>query len=166
MFDTQDLKWMSEAIRMAQRAECEGEVPVGAVLVKDGVIIGNGWNRNIASNDPSQHAEISALQEAGKALENYRLPGCTLYVTLEPCIMCAGAMIHARIERLVFGATDPKTGAAGGCFDLLEDSRHNHRVKVDGNCLGPECSTMLKSFFKKRRESADMENKGTKGESS
>lgn len=142
---------MAHALQLAARAEREGEVPVGAVLVSDGAVIGEGWNRNLALNDPSAHAEIMALRDAGQHCGNHRLPGATLYVTLEPCIMCAGAMIHARIERLVFGAFDPKTGAAGGCFDILGDERHNHRVAVTGGCEEQACSEILKAFFRARR---------------
>ena len=148
-----DTFWMSEALSLAQRAHDEGEVPVGAVVVRDGQVIGRGWNRNIDLNDPSAHAEIMAMREAGAAIGNYRLSGCSLYVTLEPCPMCAGAMIHARLERIVYGASDPKTGAAGGKFDLLRDPAHNHAPAVEGGCLANECSARLKSFFRERRKS-------------
>jgi len=137
---------------LAERADAEGEVPVGAVLVHQGRLVGEGWNRTIGLNDPSAHAEIMALRSAGQTLNNYRLPGCALYVTLEPCCMCTGAMIHARIERLVFGAADPKTGAAGGRFQLLADERHNHRIGISGGCLGARCSTQLQDFFRLRRK--------------
>lgn len=146
-----DRAWMAHALEMAQRAEARGEVPVGAVLVVGGQIVARGHNRNITDCDPSAHAEMIALREAGRTLGNHRLPGATLYVTLEPCVMCAGAMIHARIERLVFGAHDPKTGAAGGRFDILADERHNHRVAVMGGCEERACAEMLKSFFRSRR---------------
>ena len=149
--DTQDRHWMAEAQALASQAGLEGEVPIGAVIVHEGEIVGRGWNRNIGLNDPSAHAEIMAMRDAGKTLSNHRLPGCSLYVTLEPCAMCAGAMIHARLARVVFGADDPKTGAAGGVFDLLGDPSHNHRVEVTGGCLAEECSAMLKDFFKRRR---------------
>jgi len=142
---------MSEALRLARRAAEEGEVPIGAVIVRDGEIVGRGWNRNIGLNDPSAHAEIMALREAGVEAGNHRLPGCELYVTLEPCPMCAGAMIHARLARVIYGADDPKTGAAGGVFDLLEHPAHNHRLEVTGGCLAEECSLLLRAFFKKRR---------------
>ncbi len=142
---------MRAALELATRAEAEGEVPVGAVVVKDGEIIGRGWNRTIGDSDPTAHAEIIALREAGRALANYRLTGCELYVTLEPCPMCAGAMVHARLGRLVYGATDPKTGAAGSVFDLLPGNAHNHRVAVAGGCLGDECGNQLRAFFRARR---------------
>jgi tRNA(adenine34) deaminase len=147
----QDKGWMKEALLLARRAEAEGEVPVGAIVVREGKVLGRGWNRNIGLNDPSAHAEIIAMREAGKAIGNYRLVDCCLYVTLEPCPMCAGAMIHARLKRIVYGATDPKTGAAGGKFDLLTDSGHNHTVVADGGCLAQECSGLLKDFFRHRR---------------
>jgi tRNA(adenine34) deaminase len=146
-----DRAWMRHALDLANRAGEEGEVPVGAVIVKEGQWVGEGWNRTISLNDPSAHAEILALRDAGERLANYRLPGCSLYVTLEPCIMCAGAMIHARLERLVFGAPDPKTGAAGGRFDLLLNPDHNHRVQVVGGCLAAECGGLLQNFFRARR---------------
>jgi len=152
VFDPRDHAWMREALQLAERAGDEGEVPVGAVIVKDGKIIGRGWNRNIGLNDPSAHAEIMAMREAGTMMANYRLTGCSLYVTLEPCPMCAGAMIHARLERIIYGANDPKTGAAGGKFDLLLDPAHNHAPAVAGGCLADECSTRLKSFFRERRK--------------
>lgn len=142
---------MAEAMKLAVRAASEEEVPVGAVVVKEGIIIGRGWNRNIALNDPSAHAEILAMREAGIHLGNHRLSDCTLYVTLEPCPMCAGTMIHARLGRVVFGASDPKTGAAGGKFDLLDHPAHNHFISISGGCLAEESSTMLKEFFRQRR---------------
>jgi len=151
VFDTEDRQWMAEAIDLARQAAAEGEVPVGAVVVKDSDIIGRGWNQNIGLNDPTAHAEIMAMRDAGNKLANYRLPGCTLYVTLEPCMMCAGAMIHARLERIVFAASDPKTGAAGGKFDLLSNPAHNHAPVVNGGCLAEECSALLKDFFRQRR---------------
>jgi tRNA(adenine34) deaminase len=151
-FDEQDHAWMGEALQLAKRAEAEGEVPIGAVVVHEDRIVGRGWNRNIGLNDPSAHAEILALGEAGKALGNHRLVNCSLYVTLEPCPMCAGAMIHARLERVIYGASDPKTGAAGGKFDLLLDPAHNHAPAVEGGCLAGECSDLLKTFFRVRRK--------------
>ena len=142
---------MAEALALARQAGREGEVPIGAIIVKDGEIVGSGWNRNIGLNDPSAHAEIMAMRDAGKRLGNHRLPGCSLYVTLEPCPMCAGAMIHSRLARVVYGADDPKTGAAGGVFNLLNHPAHNHTVSVSGACLADECSALLKDFFRKRR---------------
>jgi tRNA(adenine34) deaminase len=142
---------MLRALELARRAESEGEVPVGAVVVLDDVVVGEGWNRTIGLCDPSAHAEILALREAGAKLDNYRLPGCVLYVTLEPCCMCAGAMIHARLSRVVYGAADPKTGAAGGRFDLLDNPAHNHHTQVSGGCMAEECGAMLLAFFKGRR---------------
>ena len=142
---------MQCALRLAQRAEQAEEVPVGAVVVHGGTVVGEGWNRTIALNDPSAHAEILALRAAGRRLGNYRLPGCVLYVTLEPCCMCAGAMIHARLSRVVYGAADPKTGAAGGRFDLLASPLHNHRVDIEGGCLAAECGLLLRAFFRDRR---------------
>ncbi len=150
-FDAADAAFMAEALDLAGRAEQEGEVPVGAVLVRDGEVIGRGWNQTIGNADPSAHAEIQALREAGQAAGNYRLTGSTLYVTLEPCPMCAGAMVHARVGRLVFGAYDPKTGAAGSVFDLLPGQQHNHQVQVDGGCLAEDCGERLRAFFRARR---------------
>lgn len=143
---------MGYAISLARKAESEGEVPVGAVVVCDEEVAGEGWNRTIALNDPSAHAEILALRKAGELLGNYRMPDCTLYVTLEPCCMCAGAMVHARLKRVVFGATDPKTGAAGGVFDVLTDSRHNQVPVVSGGCLAEECGKQLQTFFRAKRQ--------------
>ncbi len=151
-FSESELTFMREAQVLAERARTEGEVPVGAVVVKEGIVIGRGWNRTIGDADPSGHAEIIALREAGRAMGNYRLTGCELYVTLEPCPMCAGAMVHARIGRLVYGAADPKTGAAGSVFDLLPGTRHNHRVAVAGGCLAQESAERLRAFFRERRK--------------
>ena len=145
--------WMQQAMALAARAEMLGEVPVGALLVHDGKVIGEGWNRSISDHDPSAHAEIVAIREAGKRMDNYRLPGSTLYVTLEPCAMCVGAMIHARIERLVYAATDPKTGALGGAFSLPGLHAHNHELDVRGGVLAEEAGEMLRSFFRQRRKS-------------
>ncbi len=136
---------------LATAAEADGEVPVGAVIVRDGEILGEGWNRTILENDPAAHAEIVALRNAGRRCENYRLPGCSLYVTLEPCCMCAGAIIHARLDRVIFGASDPKTGAAGGVFQLLSDPRHNQVPEVSGGCLATDCGEQLRRFFRRRR---------------
>ena len=148
-----DERWMHHALALAQRAEHEDdEIPVGAVLVSaDGDILGEGWNRNITERDPTAHAEIVAMRSAGAKLGNHRLLGSTLYVTLEPCAMCAMAMVHARISRLVFGANDPKTGAAGSVFDLLADPRHNHRVEVQGGVLADEAGARLSNYFRRKR---------------
>jgi tRNA(adenine34) deaminase len=143
--------WMEHALSLAERAGGEGEVPVGAVLVRDGVLLGEGWNRPVAQHDPTAHAEIMALRNAGLKAGNYRLPGSILYVTLEPCVMCAGAMLHARVEKLVFGAFDPKTGAAGSVFDLLNDTRHYHQVQFEGGVLQARCAGQLQAFFRQRR---------------
>ncbi len=149
--DARDEHWMREALALAKQASEQGEVPVGAVVVCDDEVVGRGFNATIMDHDPSAHAEIRALRDAGRRQGNYRLPGCTLYVTLEPCVMCAGAMVHARIERLVFGAFDPKTGAAGSVFDLLPGTQHNHQVSVDGGCLAEEAGALLRDFFRARR---------------
>jgi tRNA(adenine34) deaminase len=146
-----DQAWMRRALDLAAAAEAEGEVPVGALLVLDGEVVGEGWNGPIAAHDATAHAEIRAIRAAGQRLANYRLGGCTLYVTLEPCVMCVGAMVHARISRLVFGAHDPKTGAIGSRFDLLSGDRHNHRIEVVGGVLAEECGELLRSFFRGRR---------------
>ncbi len=150
----QDNQWMLHALTLAAKAGAQGEVPVGAVLVRDGEVLGEGWNQPITLNDPSAHAEMLALRAAGQAVGNYRLPNTTLYVTLEPCPMCVGAMIHARVERVVFGAFDPKTGAAGSAFDLLTDERHNHRITVQGGVLAESCAETLRDFFRTRRQAA------------
>lgn len=148
-----DARWMRHALVLAERAQREDdEIPVGAVVVDaEGNIVGEGWNRNIAECDPSAHAEIMALRRAGATLRNHRLIGCTLYVTLEPCAMCAMAMVHARVARVVFGAFDPKTGAAGSVFDLLADPRHNHRVQVSGGVLADVAGPMLTAYFRAKR---------------
>ncbi|MBK1647562.1 tRNA adenosine(34) deaminase TadA [Rhabdochromatium marinum] len=145
---------MQQALALAKRAACEGEVPVGAVLVRDGVLIGAGWNRPLATHDPSAHAEILALRDAGQRLGNYRLPASRLYVTLEPCVMCAGAMIHARVETVIFGTLDPKAGACGSVFDLLPaDGRFNHHTQCRGPILATACGELLREFFRNRRAS-------------
>ncbi len=147
-----DAYWMRRALALAERArDREDEVPVGAVLVLDGEKLAEGWNRNIGAHDPTAHAEIVALRRAGKKLGNYRLPGATLYVTLEPCAMCAMAMIHARLARVVYAASDPKTGAAGSVFDILVSDRHNHRIAVEGGVLAEEASEMLRAYFRAKR---------------
>ena len=149
---TDDIRFMRRALALARHAEAAGEVPVGAVVVQDGEVIGEGWNQPIRSNDPSAHAEMVALRAAATRNKNYRLPGTTLYVTLEPCVMCAGAIVHARIARVVYGATDPKAGAAGSVFQLLNSPALNHRAEVSGGVLGEESSELLKAFFQSRRD--------------
>jgi tRNA(Arg) A34 adenosine deaminase TadA len=154
-----DIHWMRHALALAERAEREDdEIPVGAVLVDaDGQAIGEGWNRNIVEHDPTAHAEIMALRAGGRHLRNHRLTGCTLYVTLEPCAMCAMALVHARIARLVYGASDPKTGAAGSVFDLIVDPRHNHRIEVVGGVLADEAGPRLSNYFRRKRGKPPLE---------
>ena len=147
----EDQKWMREALLLARRAEAAGEVPVGAVLVKDGVLVGSGWNQPISAHDPTAHAEVMAMRAGAQKFGNYRLTGTTLYATLEPCAMCAGALVHARVARLVYGAGDPKTGAAGSVFDLTRTDKLNHRLEVEGGVLAEECGTLLRTFFASRR---------------
>ena len=153
LFSDFDLVWMQHALRLADIAEREDdEVPVGAVLIdSDGELLAEGWNRNTTEHDPTAHAEIVAMRQAGTRLGNHRLLGCTLYVTLEPCAMCAMAMVHARVARVVYAASDPKTGAAGSVFDLLADPRHNHRVQVQGGLLAEEASRRLSNYFRGKR---------------
>lgn len=151
MSETNDEYWMRHALTLARRAWEEGEVPVGAVLVQGETVIGEGWNRPIGHHDPTAHAEIMALRQGGKVLENYRLLDTTLYVTLEPCVMCAGAMVHGRVGRLVFGANDEKTGAAGSLLDVLRHPGMNHQVKIEQGILAEECAAMLSDFFRHRR---------------
>lgn len=146
-----DLDFMQQALEEARAAALAGEVPVGAVLVHDAKIITRSGNRTIRDNDPTAHAEVVALREAARVLGNYRLTGTTLYVTIEPCSMCAGAMIQARIARLVYGCDDPKGGAVRSCFEILSDARLNHRVQVTPGVLAPECATLIQSFFAARR---------------
>lgn len=143
---------MRIALTLAQAAQDSGEVPVGAIVVQDGVIIGRGFNCPISTDDPSAHAEIMALRDAGRQLSNYRLLNCTLYVTLEPCMMCLGAIFHARIERVVYAAPDPKTGVCGSVLDLPAESRLNHHLQIESGVLAPEASTMLKHFFAGKRK--------------
>jgi tRNA(adenine34) deaminase len=149
-----DEQFMRAALELAQHAAAAGEVPVGAVVVKEGVIVGRGFNHPIAAHDPTAHAEIVALRDAAQRLGNYRLSGCELYVTLEPCTMCAGAILHSRIARVVYGAADPKTGACGGVVDLFSEARLNHHAVVLRNVLATECGTLLQQFFASRRRSA------------
>lgn len=147
-----DETYMRRALELARRAEAEGEVPVGALVVAGDQVVGEGWNRPIGTQDPTAHAEVVALRAAATALENYRLPGTTLYVTLEPCTMCAGAIIHARIDRVVFAATDPRAGAAGSVFDLLPSrGQFNHDTDCEGGVLADESADMLRAFFRSRR---------------
>ncbi len=152
MMKTDDEDWMRYAIALAEKAASEDEVPVGAVIVKDNQLVSEGWNQPIQSHDPSAHAEIMAIRNAGQALSNYRLIDTTLYVTLEPCSMCVGAMIHARVKRIVFGAYDLKTGAAGSALNLVGDAVHNHKIEVVGGVMEDECRQVLQAFFKRKRE--------------
>ena len=158
-----DERWMRHALTLAERAQSESdEIPVGAVLLDaSGNLVGEGWNRNISEHDPSAHAEIVAMRQAGQAIGNHRLLGCTLYVTLEPCAMCAMAMVHARIARVVFAALDPKTGAAGSVFDLLADPRHNHRVEVTGGVLADLSGSLLVSYFRGKRRAGSRTPQGS-----
>jgi len=146
-----DRQFMCQAIEQAQIAATAGEVPVGAVLVRDGQVIAKAFNRPIGNHDPSAHAEMLALRSAALVEENYRLPGSTLYVTLEPCAMCSGAILHARVDRVVFGAADPKTGAAGSVLDVFSSKQINHQTSVEGGVMSEECGQLLRSFFKERR---------------
>jgi tRNA(adenine34) deaminase len=146
-----DHQFMALAMEQAGLAALAGEVPVGAVLVRDGKVLSAAFNKPIAGHDPSAHAEMLALRQAAKLEENYRLPGSTLYVTLEPCVMCSGAILHARVDRVVFGAADPKTGAAGSVLDVFSSKQINHQTRVEGGVMGEECGQMLRNFFKERR---------------
>lgn len=142
---------MAKALQLAAMAEQAGEVPVGAVIVKDGQVIAEGYNQMISLNDPSAHAEMQAVRRAGQHLQNYRLTGCTLYVTLEPCSMCAGMLVHSRLARLVFGASDYKTGAAGSVMNLVQHPQLNHQLEVTGGVMVEQCAAMLSAFFQRRR---------------
>jgi len=146
-----DQYWMEQALVYAKQAEQLDEIPVGAIIVKNNQLISAGYNRSITDNDPSAHAEMIAVREAGKVLNNYRLIDCTLYVTLEPCSMCAGLLVHSRIKRLVFGAADAKTGSAGSIMNLLQEPRLNHQVEITGGVLETQCAEIISSFFKRRR---------------
>jgi tRNA(adenine34) deaminase len=146
-----DAEFMARALELAREAQQAGEVPVGAVIVKDGVIVGEGWNRPISTHDPTAHAEVVAMRAAAQKLQTYRLLDTTLYVTLEPCPMCAGAMVHARVKRLVYAATDPRAGAAGTIFNIVQHPALNHRVECEAGLMGEECGTMLRAFFQGRR---------------
>ncbi|SDX36888.1 tRNA(adenine34) deaminase [Collimonas sp. OK242] len=147
-----DAIYMQQAISQARNAWALGEVPVGALVVKDGQIIATGFNQPIGNHDPTAHAEIMALRAAAAILGNYRLPGCEMYVTLEPCAMCAGAMMHARLARVVYGASDPKTGACGSVLNLFEQEKLNHHTELTAGVLAEECGTLLKEFFAERRQ--------------
>lgn len=149
---TQDEHWMLYALMLADRAEQAGEIPVGAVLVKDNQVIGEGWNMSICQHDPSAHAEMQAIRQAAGKIQNYRLLDTTLYVTLEPCAMCAGLLVHSRVKRLVFGALDAKTGAAGSVTDLVRHPVLNHQLEVTGGVLAAQCADKLSSFFRRRRQ--------------
>ncbi|MEO8344701.1 MAG: tRNA adenosine(34) deaminase TadA [Betaproteobacteria bacterium] len=146
-----DATWMGEALALARAAGARGEVPVGAIVVSGGMVVGRGGNAPIAANDPTAHAEIAALRDAAHSLGNYRLPECAIYVTLEPCAMCAGAIMHSRIARLVYGASDPKTGACGSVVDLFGESRLNHHASVTRGVCAEECGLLLSDFFAARR---------------
>ena len=150
-----DVDFMREALALAAEAEALGEVPVGAVVVKDGIVIGRGFNQPIAAHDPTAHAEIIAVRDAATRLGNYRLVDCDLYVTLEPCVMCAGAIMHARVRRVVYGATDPTTGACGGVVDLFAEPKLNHHATVVRGVLAEKCSACLSAFFSLRRQASD-----------
>ncbi len=146
-----DDHWMQRSLELAHKAEAAGEVPVGAVIVLNGELIAEGWNQPISSSDPTAHAEIMALRAAGQKLDNYRLLDAELYVTLEPCPMCVGAMLHARVKRVIYAATDPKTGALGGAYDLLNSVSHNHSFEVTGGVLAEQSRELLQAFFRGRR---------------
>ena len=146
-----DHQFMQQAIEQAKLAALAGEVPVGAVVVRDGRVISSAFNKPISTHDPSAHAEMLALRAAAQSEDNYRLPGATLYVTLEPCVMCSGAMLHARVDRVVYGASDPKTGAAGSVLDVFSSKQINHQTSVEGGVMGEECGQLLRNFFKERR---------------
>ena len=148
---TTDTEYMQIALDLARQAALNGEVPVGAIIVKDGLIIGSGSNAPIGLHDPTAHAEIQAMRQAAACIGNYRLIDCTLYVTLEPCAMCSGAMQHARIAKLVYGASDPKTGACGSVIDLMSEQKLNHHTEVVGGVMAEECGAVLTEFFKQRR---------------
>ncbi len=146
-----DIAYMRAALELARQGALAGEVPVGAVVVKDGQIVGRGYNQPISSHDPSAHAEMVAMRDAARRIGNYRLVGCELFVTLEPCVMCVGAMFHARIGRVVYGAKEPKTGAAGSVFNLFTEPRLNHHARIEGGVLAEECGRVLSDFFAMRR---------------
>lgn len=151
MSSQNDQRWMQYALNLAQQAAAEEEVPVGAILVQGDELLAEGWNQPIGNNDPTAHAEIQVLRAAAEKMKNYRLPGTTLYVTLEPCPMCAGAIVHSRVDRVVFGAPDPRTGAGGSIFNLLQAPELNHRCEISSGVLEKECGDLLRSFFRERR---------------
>jgi tRNA(adenine34) deaminase len=150
-----DASWMEQALEQARLAAAAGEVPVGALVIKDGEIVGRGHNRNLLDNDPTAHAEIVALRQAAARLGNHRLPGCVMFATIEPCSMCAGALVHARIARLVYGASDPKAGAAGSVLQVLNHPRLNHRMEITAGVLVDKCSEILQDFFRRKRERSE-----------
>lgn len=160
MTEQPDEHYMTLALEAARRAQARGEVPVGAVVVADDIVIAEAGNAPIGEHDPTAHAEVLALRRAARLRQNYRLTGTTVYVTLEPCCMCVGAMIHARVGRLVFGASDPKSGAAGSVFALAQDPTHNHRMEVTGGVLAEDCGAMLRTFFRARRAQGDPVDEG------
>ena len=147
-----DVEWMQRAFELAKKAKDHDEVPVGAVIVHEDQIVGEGWNRPISSRDPTAHAEIIALRDAGKNVGNYRLPDATMYVTLEPCSMCAGAIVHARLAKVVLAVADPKTGACGSVFNLLQTDELNHKVEIDKGIMEDECRLLIQTFFKEKRK--------------
>src|SRR5947209_14521458 len=155
---TNDAAWMELALEQARLAAAAGEVPVGAIVIKDGQVVGRGQNRNLRDHDAAAHAEIMALRDAGRTLRNHRLGGCVMFATIEPCAMCAGAMVHARIARLVYGAADPKAGAAGSVLEVLNHLRLNHQMKVTPGVLADKCSEVLQEFFRERRKNARTED--------
>jgi tRNA(adenine34) deaminase len=155
----EDAAWMEEALEQARQAATAGEVPVGALVIKDGKVLGRGQNRNLRENDPTAHAEIIALRQAAAALGNHRLTGCAMFSTIEPCCMCAGALVHARIARLVYGATDPKAGAAGSVIEVINHSQLNHKMEVKAGVLAARCAEILQDFFRSRRK-ADVDLHG------
>lgn len=157
-----DIFFMKRAYELAQLAEQHNEIPVGAVVVHQGEIIGEGFNQSIMLNDPSSHAEMNAIRQAGEYLKNYRLLDCTLYVTLEPCPMCAGLLVHSRINRLVYASKDLKTGSAGSAFNLVDNEQLNHQIAVSSNVLQTECSQLLSDFFKRRRKEKKLAKKALK----
>ena len=154
-----DLYWMEYALRLADKAEQHGEVPVGAVLVLDDKVIGEGWNLVISQNDPCAHAEIMALRDGGKTISNYRILGATLYVTLEPCAMCAGAIVHSRVQRVVYGANDLKTGAGGSVFNIMVDPKLNHQVELESGLMAEQCANKISDFFARRRKEKKLAKK-------